>query len=101
MADSFKLSSQQTQKVTLGCGTLIVIAIIVAIFSNNGMNDVGGRLDDLRGEVRELKKSIDAQAQQIRELHEMVKKRDAGLKTAEALPKNPFEAREPQKKSLP
>ncbi len=100
MADSFKLSTDHTQKATLGCGTLILIAIIVAIFSNSG-HEVDGELDNLRNDVRELKKSIDAQSQQIRELHDMLKKREPAAKVAEAVPKNPFELDEPQKKSQP
>jgi cell division protein FtsL len=103
MAESFKLSSNRTQTINLGCGTLILIALIVAIFSNSGSKDVERGLDDLRRDVQELKKSIDAQSQQIRDLHDVLKKREPAPKAAEAVPKNPFEleAEEPQKKSLP
>jgi len=101
VAESFKMSTDHTQKATLGCGTLILIAIIVAIFSNRGSDDVERGLDKLRDDVQALKKSIDAQSQQIRDLHDMFKKREPAPKAAEAIPKNPFEADEPQKKSLP
>jgi len=107
MAESFKLSTDHTQKATLGCGTLILIALIVAIFSKSGNNDVERGVDSLRGEVQELKKSIDAQSQQIRGLHDMFKKGEPAKKSepaknpAEAVPKNPFEVDEPQKKSPP
>ena len=67
MAESFKLSSEHTQKATLGCGTLILIALIVAIFSHSGSRDVERDVEGLRGDMHELKKSIDAQSQQIRE----------------------------------
>jgi len=101
MPESFKLSTDHTQKATLGCGTLILIAIIVAIFSNSGSKDVERGLDDLRRDVQNLKKSIDAQSQQIRDLHDMFKKREPAPKAAEAVPKKALEADEPQKKSLP
>jgi len=101
VAESFKLSSDHTQKATLGCGTLVLIALIVAIFSNSGSKDAERGLDSLRSDVQELKKSIDVQSQQIRDLHDMFKKRELAPKAAEAVPKNPFEAEKPQKKSLP
>ncbi len=88
MAESFKLSTDHTQKATLGCGTLILIAIIVAIFSNNGTRDVERGVDDLRRDVQELKKSIDSQSEKIRGLEELLKKRDSGSKPAEAPLKN-------------
>ncbi len=97
MADSFRLSSERTQTINLGCGTLILIAVIVAIFSNSGSKYV----DSLRDDVRELKKSIDAQSQQIRGLHDMLKKREPAPKAAEAVPKNPFDMDESQKKTPP
>jgi septal ring factor EnvC (AmiA/AmiB activator) len=101
MPDSFKLSQEHTQKATLGCGTLILIALIVAIFSNHSSDDVERGLDSLRGDVSALKKSIDAQSQQIRELHDALQKGEPAKKTAEALPENSPEHAEPQKKSLP
>jgi hypothetical protein len=101
MPESLKLSHEHTQKATLGCGTLILIALIVAIFSNHATDDGGRGLDNLRGDVKALKKSIDAQSQQIRDLHDLLKKGDPAKKPAEALPKDSAEVDEPQKKSLP
>jgi hypothetical protein len=101
MPESFKLSSEHTQKATLGCGTLILIALIVAIFSQSGSRDVERDVEGLRRDVQELKKSIDAQSEQIRELRDMFKKRELAPKTAEAVPKNLLEHAEPQKKALP
>jgi cell division protein FtsL len=101
MAESFKLSSEHTQKATLGCGTLILIALIVAIFSNSGSNDVERELGSLRGDVQELKKAIDAQSQQIRDLHDAFKRPESAPKAAEAVRKNLPEHEEPQKKALP
>jgi cell division protein FtsL len=89
--------ADRAQTINLGCGTLILIAIIVAIFSNSGSRDV----DSLRNDVRELKKSIEAQSRQIRDLHDMLKKREPAPKAVEAMPKKPVELDEPQKKPLP
>ncbi|MGO9462633.1 MAG: hypothetical protein ACLQIB_10205 [Isosphaeraceae bacterium] len=88
MAESFKLTTDHTQKATLGCGTLILIAIIVAIFSDHGTRDVERGLDNLRNEVRDLKQSIDSQSDKIRGLEELLKKPDSGSKPAEAPIKN-------------
>jgi len=101
VAESFRLSTEHTQRATLGCGTLILIALIVAIFSNHGTDDLERGLDNLRSDVQELKKSIDAQSQQIRELHDPFKKHEPSPKAAEAVPKSPLQRDEPQKKPMP
>lgn len=47
--------SDHQQKVSLGCGTLILIAIIVLIFSGGGKtNQLQREITDLRNEVRNL-----------------------------------------------
>lgn len=59
------------QKVSLGCGTLILIALIVLFFS--GGNDIKGVRDELRrtrDEIRALRVAIDAQSAQLRELRD-------------------------------
>jgi hypothetical protein len=99
MPESFRLSPEHTHKATLGCGSPILIALIVAIFSSRTSDDVERGIDGLRGDVKELKKSIDAQSHHIRELHDALKKREPAKKTAEALPENRFDLEEPQKKS--
>jgi septal ring factor EnvC (AmiA/AmiB activator) len=86
--ESFKLSREQSRTVSLGCGTLLLIALIVAVFSRSNTHDVDEKLDALRNDVKQLQKSIDGQTQQIRELTELLKKREPAAKTAEALPKN-------------
>jgi outer membrane murein-binding lipoprotein Lpp len=62
----------QTQGVSLGCGTLILIALIVMMFS--GREDRGLRRDvqALRAEVAELKKSVDAQSAEIKALEQKI-----------------------------
>lgn len=58
----------QGQQVSLGCGTLILIAMIVLIFGQGGTNDLERELRELRSEVGELKKAVEAQTVQIRAL---------------------------------
>ena len=50
------------QKVSLGCGTLIIIALIVLFFSNAGKND-------------DLEKKIDAMDKKIDRIERLLKKR--------------------------
>lgn len=59
--------SDSNQPVSLGCGTLILIALIVLIFSNAN-NDEEQQLRDLRSdvqaltdEVREIRQLIDVE----------------------------------------
>ena len=61
---------KRTQQASLGCGTLILIALIVLIFSGRGVGDLEREVHGLRSEVRELKKSVDEQAAEIRQLRE-------------------------------
>lgn len=63
-----KVRLAKGQEVSLGCGTLVLIALIVLIFSNRG-----GRQDELRALEREidaLRKSVDAQTAEIRRLRD-------------------------------
>ena len=64
----------QGQAVSLGCGTLILIAIIVSMFSGGHVKDVEREVRNLRSEVVELKKSIDDQTTQIKALQDKVEK---------------------------
>jgi hypothetical protein len=50
----------RTQTVNLGCGTLILIALIFLFFSQGGTHEVEQQLLGVRSEVAELKKSVDA-----------------------------------------
>ena len=61
-------SDNRNQSVSLGCGTLIVIAIIVMIFSNANDDKMKRELQQLNAEVRQLKQSIDAQNQTLKKL---------------------------------
>ena len=56
------------QKVSLGCGTLILIAIIVMIFSSRDDNDVERELRQLKSEVQQLKSAVEAQTSELRKM---------------------------------
>jgi hypothetical protein len=75
--------ADRTQTVNLGCGTLILLALIVMFFSNSGSRDVDGELGSLRATVEALKKSVDAQTEQIRGLQDLLKKRESPTKAEE------------------
>jgi Sec-independent protein translocase protein TatA len=64
----------RTQQVSLGCGTLILIALIVLIFSGRIPENLDRDIKALRTDVQELKKSIDDQADEIRELQQQLDK---------------------------
>jgi hypothetical protein len=60
----------RTQHVTLGCGTLILIALIVLFFSRPGIGDLEREVRGLRSDVGELKKTIETQSAEIKALRE-------------------------------
>lgn len=57
-----------SQKVSLGCGTLILIALIVLIFSREGVDNVEKEVQALRREVAGLKQDVQAQTEEIKKL---------------------------------
>ena len=62
------------QEVSLGCGTLILIALIVLIFGRGGTGDLEREVRGLRSEVGELKKAVEAQTGQIQALQDKLDK---------------------------
>jgi len=64
----------RTQHATLGCGTLILIALIVMFFSRPGIGDLEREVHGLRSEVGELKKSIEAQSIEFKALRDELEK---------------------------
>jgi Sec-independent protein translocase protein TatA len=68
------VDDNRTQQVSLGCGTLILIALIVMIFSGRGTDDLEREVHGLRSEVGELKKSVEAQTAEIKSLKQMLEK---------------------------
>ncbi len=64
------MSDGRSQHVNLGCSTLILIALIVLIFSGGRNDEIGRKIQDLDGTVRQLKTAVDAQASEIRSLRQ-------------------------------
>jgi Sec-independent protein translocase protein TatA len=60
--------------VKLGCGTLIIIAIVVAVASQAGNEDLESDLSSLGSVVQELKQAVDSQTNEIQELHSKIDK---------------------------
>jgi type II secretory pathway component PulM len=56
------------QSVSLGCGTLILIAIIVMIFSSSNDQDIERELKQLKSEVQLLKSAVEAQTTELQKL---------------------------------
>ena len=69
------------RRVSLGCGTFILIALIVLIFSNRTGADSAARVEaelrELKEQVVELRRSVDRQADEIGDLRRELK-REAG-----------------------
>src|SRR5262245_53438100 len=57
---------------TLGCGTLLLIGIVVAIFSQPGSGELKLQVSQMNSRVEELRKASDAQTEEIRELRKSV-----------------------------
>lgn len=55
-------------QVSLGCGTLILIALIVLIFSNRGTGELERQVQELKSEVGQLKETIATQTRAIEKL---------------------------------
>lgn len=72
----------RTQQVSLGCGTLILIALIVLIFSGRGTDDLKNEVHGLRSEIRDLKTSIEAQTSEIKQLQQKLDKQPGGAGAA-------------------
>ena len=62
------------QEVSLGCGTLVLIALIVLIFGRADIDDLEREVRGLRSEVGELRKAVDAQTGQIKALQDKLDK---------------------------
>jgi septal ring factor EnvC (AmiA/AmiB activator) len=55
-------------KVSLGCGTLILIALIVLIFGNMGEDNASGEISRLDARIQSLESLIKGQTEQIERL---------------------------------
>ena len=58
------------QPMSLGCGMLFLIAIIVVIFSSGGTDDLEHEIRSLQSEVSELKRVVEVQTAEIRQLRD-------------------------------
>ena len=56
----------------VGCGTLLLIGLIVAIFSRPGSNELQLQVSEMRSAIQELKNASDAQTGEIREVRKAV-----------------------------
>lgn len=61
---------RRTQQVSLGCGTLILIALIVLFISSRANRDLERDIKVLRTEIGELKTLIESQSAHIKSLRE-------------------------------
>jgi hypothetical protein len=79
------LDERQTQHATLGCGTFILIALIVMIFGNSGTSNLERDVQSLRSDIIELKKAVDSQTNEIKRLNDKL----VGAQPAEKNPAGP------------
>jgi Sec-independent protein translocase protein TatA len=79
----------RTQQVSLGCGTLILIALIVLIFSGRGTGDLEREVRELRSQVSELKNSVEAQTSEIKVLQQKLDKQSGAVGAAKGFVRKP------------
>jgi hypothetical protein len=72
------------QEVSLGCGTLILIALIVMFFGGRGVGDLQREMRRLQDEVRQLRTTIELQTGQIQALEKQLDQRLSPAAAAEA-----------------
>jgi hypothetical protein len=59
------MANESNQQATLGCGTLILIGLVVLFFTRPGIREIETEVKELRGEVKALRKAVDAQTKMI------------------------------------
>lgn len=60
------MADDKQMQVSLGCGTLILIALIVLFFSGGGTKELEGEIRSLQREISQLKTAVDAQSGEMR-----------------------------------
>jgi hypothetical protein len=73
-----KCRASGARPATLGCGTMLLIGIIVAFFIRPGLGDLERQVSRLQSTVEELKKSSDEQTTEIRELRKVIEEQRKG-----------------------
>ena len=69
-----KVRLVQGQEVSLGCGTLILIALIVMIFGRGKTStiEIEKKVESLRTEVQNLRTAVESQTAEIKELRDQL-----------------------------
>lgn len=67
-------SPDSSAKASLGCGSLILIAIIVLIFSNGKNEELEKQLRDTRSEIKELKAEVATQSSTLSRIEDSLRK---------------------------
>ena len=62
------------QQATLGCGSLILIALIVLIFGKSNVNELEKEIKTLSGEVKVLRGTVESQSAEFKSLRESIEK---------------------------
>ncbi len=65
-------SGEKSQQVSLGCGTLILIAIIVAGFSNPGFHELESDVSKLQESVDQIQQTLKSQTESMMEIRNMI-----------------------------
>jgi len=65
---------ENNRKMTLGCGTLILIALIVLIFGNISVDETTKEVKHLRQEVQALGNMVSSQGHEIEEMRKDVRR---------------------------
>jgi hypothetical protein len=78
------MSVDTNQKVGLGCGTLILIALIVVIFGNAGSRGLEDEVKKLRQDVLSLQSQMSLQTQTLQSMNAAL----AEIKASQANPGN-------------
>lgn len=55
-------------EATIGCGSLILIALIVLIFGKSNTNELERDVQNLRSDVRDLRDAVETQSREIKGL---------------------------------
>jgi cell division protein FtsB len=66
-------NDNRSQQASLGCGSIILIALIVLFFSRQNNDELNQEIKGLQTEVVQLKQAVEVQTNQIKLLRESLK----------------------------